>query len=729
MLDRITPVVKHCEASTDKVILGKLGDPRFRITYKNLLGELSNNAVSELVNALSARMNIKAKDSAGELEIELSISSDIPSEVTKNAEQAYKITAEADEIRLIGYGEAGLYYAVNTFLQTVECVNNNFVVPKMTIIDFPDLKTRGHFLECRFGSNLMTLDDWKAVVDDMADMKLNQLVVALYGCWSIQYDDVVSEYIYIKVPNYPLLKKDVYKKYYSPKKGGWVDELVEVPMAKEDFFGELVKYGKSRGVEVFPLWNSLGHNTLIPQKYPEVAPIVDGERSKLGFCTTNPKTYELMFHIYDTIIDKYLAPNGVKSFHIGLDEVHFEGGVDINDRFRRYSPWCECENCSKFTDKEKMTNYTIKLISHLKDRGIENVYMYNDIMTGMFKDTEGFRKALEDADLLDVTVMNWWDYSDSQEFATFSTTYPELKIRATVKPWNGYYHWSVIKDATVNIKRISEMAYKENCEGLQSYSAWDKTSDINHVAMADYSWNFVGTGTTDEYRERYARRNFPTSLETAKEAFDIFYQFTRDGQTLPSENDPTVSCNLLVREVLGYYKYSYVRSGFSYPRNFPGDAFKKLLDVREALEPQMKEFSALTDKAYRLFEELRRDNLGNYSLAQRYSAEVRNHRDTIDDYLALFEIYDIMGAGKSEAAKDKIRDIARARKLNRLDLIREMESFKEEYLHASHLRNQSIFMQFFADLEAYCNETPTEDFELDVLDMSNIGSKTFYYIR
>jgi hypothetical protein len=91
-------------------------------------------------------------------------------------------------------------------------------------------------------------------------------------------------------------------------------------MAKEDFFGELVAYGKSKGVEVLPLWNSLGHNTLIPTKYPETAPLVGGERSRCGFCVSSPKTYELLFDIYDTIINKYLAPNGIfgycrKAFH------------------------------------------------------------------------------------------------------------------------------------------------------------------------------------------------------------------------------------------------------------------------------------------------------------------------------------------------------------------------------------------------------------------------------
>jgi hypothetical protein len=41
----------------------------------------------------------------------------------------------------------------------------------MTVIDYPDLKTRGHFMECSVGITYMELDDWKKFIDEMAKMK------------------------------------------------------------------------------------------------------------------------------------------------------------------------------------------------------------------------------------------------------------------------------------------------------------------------------------------------------------------------------------------------------------------------------------------------------------------------------------------------------------------------------------------------------------------------------
>ena len=170
---------------------------------------------------------------------------------------------------------------------------------------------------------------------------------------------------------------------------------------------------------------------------------------------------------------------------------------------------------------------------------------------------------------------------------------------------------------------MSKVAHRENCQGIQSYASWDKTCDINHRAIAEYSWNF---------------------------------------------------------------------------------------------------------EASEIFTELRKDPSGDTELARRYAAELRNYRDMVDDYLALYKIHDLVTANES-GAQAKVTEIAKERKLERYSLMAEMEDFKEEYLHASHLRNQSIFMQFFADLESYAESTPAEKFSINVEDMRKFASKAFMNLR
>ncbi len=724
----ISPVVKYAEYGEGRVTLGALCNARFNIKCLAKESDLINSAICELCSALDGKMCVDSKSASGKTDIILETSIDVPSKVTSNADQAYSIIISGDSVRLVGYSDLGLYYAVNSFLQLVDCENGEFFVPEAEIVDFPDRKTRGHFIETRYGTNLMKLDDWKAAVDNMASMKLNQLVVSLYGCWCVQYDGEVSEYVFINIPEYPLLKKDVIKKYYSPKKGGWVNEVAPVPMAKDDFFGELIAYGKTKGVEVLPLWNSLGHNTLIPTKYPETAPIVEGEPSRVGFCVSSPKTYEMLFKIYDTVIDKYLKPNGITSFHIGLDEIGRNRAVNPDDLQRYYYPWCQCPECSKMTKEEQMVSHAIKLIKHLKSRGMTSVYMYNDLWSRTIPDPTFFAKALKENDLFDVTVVDWWGYYDDEARSTIKTTYPEIGVRSTIKPWNSYYHWNLTKDAVPNVHYMSRIAHKENCQGIQSYASWDKTCDINHRAIAEYSWNFEATGEPCDFRHRYSSFLFPNASEKAERAFMIYADMVEGKDAWPSSEDHTFAIGDLIRYKLAYYMYSYVAKDVEYPRNFPGEAMENLLCHREYVEPELIKTSAKLNEASEIFTELRNDPSGDTELARRYAAELRNYRDMVDDYLALYKIHDLVTANES-GAQAKVAEIARARKLERYSLMAEMEDFKEEYLHASHLRNQSIFMQFFADLESYAESTPAEEFSINVKDMRKFASKAFMNLR
>ena len=726
---RISPIPKLSEIGEKMISLGSLGNARFYISCKADECDLVKSALGVLTSVLNSKLFMSKTNTEGDIEISLEISEDVPEVVTKNADQAYSVIASGSNIRLIGYSALGLNYAVNTFLQTLTDINGEFFVPEMEIIDFPDRKTRGHFIETRYGTNLMKLEDWKAAVDNMASMKLNQLVVSLYGCWCIQYDGEVSEYVFINIPEYPLLKKDVVKKYYSPKKGGWVNEVVEVPMAKEDFFGELIAYGKTRGVEVLPLWNSLGHNTLIPTKYPETAPIVDGEPSRVGFCVSSPKTYEMLFNIYDHIIDNYLKPNGITSFHIGLDEIGRSRALNIDDVQRYYYPWCQCPECAKMTKEEQMVNHGIKLISFLKSRGIKNVYMYNDLWSRIIPDPTYFAGKLREHDLFDVTVVDWWSYDDKFEKLSVQDIHPEIGVRSTVKPWNAYYHWNLSKDAISNVYLMTKMGHEGDCEGVQSYASWDTTCDINHRAIAEYSWSFEATGEPDDFRRRYAAYLFPNQSEKALRAFEI-YASLKNGNFYPeSEDDEEFGIGTLIRNKLAYYFYSYVAKDMDYPRNFPGEAMVNLLAHRELTQPKLIKISEELNEAYEIFTELRSDPTGDTALARRYAAELRNYRDIVDDYLALYEIHDITTEGITAENIARIAEIAKERKLTRYELMAEMEDFKEEYLHASHLRNQSIFMQFFSDLEDYAENTPTSDFKLDVCDMRGFASKAFYDLR
>lgn len=724
--NKIVPIPREFKyLEGNPIILGYPGKSLCAVNLsESARDDLSKNAENLLNERLKDVLNAPLQP-GGNVSINLGISA--APEGVKNAEQGYILKAQNNSIDITGFGPEGLYYGVVSFLKLLKMENSVLKLPCFEILDWPDMRTRGHFMESRYGSNLMTLDDWKAVVDHMASMKMNQLVVSVYGCWCVQYDNRVSEYLYIPVEQYPKLKTPVVKKYYSPEKKGWVNEEQLPPMFEEDFFGDLVAYGKTKAVTVFPLVNSYGHNTLIPAQYPETSAIDEaGNPSLTGFCTASPKTYELLFTIYDNLIDKYLKPNGVDSFHVGLDEVWDGLAHNAEDIFRKRSPWCKCSVCSGKTKKELFIDHAIKILKYLKSRGMKNIYMYHDMLIGHGdKETVGgtvdMVKALKDNDLMDEVILDWWTYSDFEERLMFNSTQPELGFRRTVKPWNGYYHWNVMSHPLKNIYLLGKMGYEEDCEGMQSYSAWDRSYDRNHEAQADYSWNFKGSEGIGDVTRRYVARYFPTKQDEALRAFklmDLAIESGKDGAVLSNYN--------VLMGTLSYYFYSYVREGKPYPRIFPGEAIKIIDENRENYMRQIYQIASMSGEAVKLFKEMSWDPCCNQEMATRYLYEALNYLCLADDFIALMNMKDIYEGDESDKL-DVIKNLAGQRKVARLSLMSYLEQVKEEFLLASHMRNQSIFMQFFADLEGYIANNP--DGKLDFYDMRYLESDAFKSLR
>ena len=734
MKSRIIPIPRRYESLGEPpVLLGVPGTAYFRIVNETPYREnpVLASADDLLRSTLGRLLCVKPDEERGPVPVMLRLGEAPPEAV--NPAQGYRLEIGGGSVTVTGFGEAGLLYGVVTLTQCMVLQNNRLELEACRVTDWPDLRTRGHFMESRFGSNLMTLDDWCAVVDHMASMKQNQLVVSVYGCWCVQYDGRVSEYLYLPIRNYPQLKVPVVRRYWSPKRGGWVDDEVDVPMVKDDFFGELIAYGRSKGVEVLPLFNSYGHNTLIPRMFPDIAAkFEDGESTLTGFCTKNPKTYEILFSIYDEIIERYLKPNGIESFHIGCDEVWESIAQNAHDIFRMRNNFCKCPLCRSIPKDELYIGHVIRLMKHLKDRGMKNVYMYHDMLLGHGSgtdsdSTEKMRRAIFENGLEDTAVIDWWTYSDRREGLGFQTTRPEQGLRRTVKPWNGYYHWNIVSYPLKNVYLLGEMAHREGVEGMQSYSAWDESFDRVHMAQSVAAWCFDNFGSTDAVTEAYAKARFGPQAEKARHALRLQDKML---DTEPRGDDSGLPSNYTVlMHVLCYYFYSYVRAGKPYPRSFPGEAVQTLLDDREEYERVLCDLNAMAVEAEGLWREIALDCGADVRMARRYAWEAAHVKVLTADYLAILRICDLCSGTVTASAAKEAAGIAEERRLARLELMEELERTKEEFLAPSHLRNHSIYMQFFADLEGYLSDTAPSEIRLDPADFSPFASEAFRRLR
>ncbi len=728
--DRIVPVPQKVTAGAGEA-LRILPSAKFCLTAPEAEKGPIKTAGERIAAFLQSKCGEHCFDPAG-IPVKL-VLGEAPAEV-KNPEEAYKITVDAEGITLEGYGASGLYYSVVSFTQLAAWDSHGATIPALEILDWPDNLFRGYKEECRYGSNLMEKEDWFAMIDDLADKKINKLCLAIYGCWGVQYDGKVAEYLYMPIKGYPQLQTPMTVKYYSPTEGRWFNYEQLPPIFRDNFVGEVVRYCKDRGMDVIPGVNSMGHNTLFPRLLPEIAPKVDGVPQAYGFCVSNEATYEFLFKVYDQIIDEYMIPNGLDTFNIHLDEVK-EGYAKHPDHPEiKYTPWCQCEKCRHKTQAEMFVEHAIKLIKYLKEKGVKSIQLAMDMVTRKVSNlgdiSELFLRRVQEEDVQDVLLTGWWCYADQKKSMDFTVDPDELGFRAIFAPWNGYTIWSLLTHPMRNNYLMAEMNHKARVgEGVSEYAMWDLSYDRIHDCFADCGWNFVGAGSVDDVTKRYVNRHFAPMARKVRRAYKLMELCTESKAPIIDEKYPelsVVSPWRMMTKVLSYYTYCYYGSPEEgpFPHHFPGDGLKTILPLRVAYERAMYNVASMAKEAAEIFEEAAKTPGCDSAMARRMAYECRNYQVLVEDWLTTLEIYDLTQGGDQKA----IAPLARQRQNARLALMTLCEQVKEDWVcKSATMRNHSVFMQNFADIAAYIEST--DEPQLDLFDIRPIMSKENFMIR
>lgn len=563
-----------------------------------VLAPYDTDMVKEAVKFIEKSFNQKAScnicDNGYKITITIDKENAAFKDITSN--EAYLLNVSENAALILANSEAGAYYGAISLGKIIHTLNSDVLLPKCEILDYPRFPNRGHFMECRYGSDFMTLEDWKKAIDYLAEMKINNLTIGLYGCWSRQYDGDFAEYLYIPFEKYPELKTPRKVKTYSAKykKFTYQDDVLPT-MFEDDYFGKMIEYAKKKNITVIPLFNSLGHNTLIPRVFPEISAVgEDGKNVGLGFCTNNEKTYEVMFNIYDEIIDRYLKPNGIDSFEIGLDEVWPVVGVDVNDRAKNVEPFCKCEKCRGIDYGKIMFEYIIKIAKHMKQKGIKNVYVYHDMLFNHGMLTDEYVQRLKDEDVYDVIIIDWWSYASRGYNFDKKEDEVHSKFRSIAKPFTGYFHWMIPTQLNENIYVLSEIADKNNFEGVVSYSSFEYCYDYNYNVLAECSWNGKNALSNDELIEKYAHINFPDDVQGAIKALKLIQEFSIDAYSKEGN---------LSQRAYEYYTYSYHRYNIEYPQDYPASAYRKIRDNEKMHIDYMENVMVKAKYAYNYFNE------------------------------------------------------------------------------------------------------------------------------
>ncbi len=281
-------------------------------------------AVEELNQLLMERFHLVLRASSASMGvIRLMVKPASVAVTGATAEQAYRLTIAPGEITIIGNTATGLFYGVQTFVQLLKQQSGKLWLPEANIEDWPDLPLRVIYWDD--AHHLEHLDVLKAAVRQASFYKINGFALKLEGHFQYRHAEPIVE-----------------------------------PYALSPFeLQELTDYALKYHVQLIPYLDGPAHDSFI-LKHPEYASLREYPDNNYEFCSTNPKTYQLLEGMFDDLL---AANKGGKYFVLSTDEPYYVGLAD--------NPQCDEANRAKQLGSvgKVLTEFVTKAAGYLHDRG------------------------------------------------------------------------------------------------------------------------------------------------------------------------------------------------------------------------------------------------------------------------------------------------------------------------------------------------------------------------
>ena len=710
--DYLIPLPKKIEQSEKSFVLAHFaGSVAVRLCEKCDLTRSARDVLTKKLGALAA---VTTDGKRGDYKITVKVDGADSAFDGIESDEAYYVKCAKRETLLVGKTPRGAFYAAVTFAEMLSADGDTVTAPEAYVLDWPDMRFRGHSIDTRYGNEFMSREDYFNMIDYFANQKINTLMINLYNCWNYQYDNDPVEFLYTKIPGHPEIKTPMRMKYYSVREGRWVHKENLLPsLFENDFFADVVKYGKTKNIVVVPKINTLGHNTLIPRLYPEIsAKNEDGTPKNLGFCTCNPKTYELVLGLVDKLIDKYILPFGNDEIHLGLDEI-----------YGYYK--CNCPKCRNLSEHEIFVNYAIRLAKHAKSRGLKTVYMSHDMFISMEKLDDSVKQVFVDAGVDDVLTIGWWTYEDPIAGLFYKKADKVNPIlRSRIHPYSGYQNWMAIQETQENIRGCVKLGYERGFEGVIAYGAYDPAFDRNFLTIAEVGWRQDLVDDVDGFDRRYAEKYYPKNKEKAITAFHAFFEMAHDDVHEYWQNR--------LNRWLDYYMFSYRDKNYDENgklyltlRNYPGTCYTRLLNSDRVDVAYLEMVKKNAKVALDFFE-----NSGRYdAFNDMWLLTVRHYERAADEFLSVLGLYREYERG-AIGAEDVICELDRLVG-EREKLMSFVECAKLEHTRPTYLRDMSVVRQYLIDLRDYfCRELKAGNKpKFDVTNLDYAMSERFSFLR
>lgn len=302
--------------------------------------------------------------------------------------EGYLLNVNADQIAITSSGPAGIFYGIQSLLQTLPPVRTHTAlkVPAVKIYDEPRFTWRGLHLDV--SRHFFPIPVIKEYIDLMSNYKLNTFH------WHLVDDQGWR----IEIKKYPKLT-EVGAWRVNQNDKIWGSRPQAQPGEVPDYGGyytqqeirEIVAYAKERHVNIVPEIEMPGHVASAIASYPELSCKQQPQLQMTGgnytgmssnYCAGNEKVYVFL----QDVLSEVVALFPYTYVHIGGDE------VDKN-------PWKQCARC-----QQKMKDEHLKNEEELQSYFITRMEKF---LLSKKRKMVGWDEILEGGLAPEATVMSW----------------------------------------------------------------------------------------------------------------------------------------------------------------------------------------------------------------------------------------------------------------------------------------------------------------------------------
>ncbi len=344
LLDDQVRIVVPSDASEEDLLLAgflvnELSD-RFGLHLK--FERVANVAVHDRVIVMGSIENPLVRRYCAEAELTASVQSLSP--------EGYILRANKNVVLVAGRDDRGAFYGLQSLRQLLVVEEKERRFRGVLIRDWPDKSFRGIYLFVPGRDNIAFFK--RFVRDFMALYKYNTLIMEMNACMRLDSHPELN-YGWVQFArdinysgrNYPLQPMHDVDQNSSHQDAG------DGSFLEKEEVAELARWVRRNHIELVPSLPSFTHSYYLLTEHKDLAAVPQNKWPDI-YCPSNPKSYSLVFEVYDEYID-ILKP---KRIHIGHDELFVPIGV---------SPQCDDKDIGELFGEDVK-----KIHDHLASKGI-----------------------------------------------------------------------------------------------------------------------------------------------------------------------------------------------------------------------------------------------------------------------------------------------------------------------------------------------------------------------